>query len=103
MLQERQIGGTGLLIVQSSDTNRDINEQARCSVQAGQVAPGHVALTEKVDFTPVPSQKITLKRFYQEGSQVRLQPANPTMGPMFFPARNVEVMGKVICVIRQLN
>jgi repressor LexA len=48
-------------------------------------------------------EETTLKRFYQEGSQVRLQPANPTMGPMYFPARNVEVMGKVICVIRQLN
>jgi len=45
----------------------------------------------------------TLKRFYLEGSQVRLQPANPTMQPMFFPASNVEVMGKVVCVIRQLN
>jgi repressor LexA len=48
-------------------------------------------------------EETTLKRFYLEGSQVRLQPANPTMGPMYFPARNVEIMGKVICVIRQLN
>jgi repressor LexA len=48
-------------------------------------------------------EETTLKRFYLEGNQVRLQPANPTMGPMYFPARNVEVMGKVICVIRQLN
>jgi repressor LexA len=48
-------------------------------------------------------EETTLKRFYLEGSQVRLQPANPTMGPMYFPANNVEVMGKVVCVIRQLN
>jgi repressor LexA len=48
-------------------------------------------------------EETTLKRFYLEGSRVRLQPANPTMGPMFFPADNVEVMGKVLCVIRQLN
>ena len=48
-------------------------------------------------------EETTLKRFYLEGEQVRLQPANPTMGPMFFPANNVEVMGKVLLVIRQLN
>lgn len=48
-------------------------------------------------------EETTLKRFYLEGSQVRLQPANPTMQPMFFPADDVEVMGKVVCVIRQLN
>ena len=45
----------------------------------------------------------TLKRFYLEGEQVRLQPENPTMKPMFFPAKDVEVKGKVVCVIRQLN
>jgi repressor LexA len=48
-------------------------------------------------------EETTLKRFYLEGEQVRLQPANPTMQPMFFPAEDVEVMGKVLCVIRQLN
>jgi repressor LexA len=49
-------------------------------------------------------EETTLKRFYLEkGNQVRLQPANPTMGPMFYPAENVEVQGKVVCVIRQLN
>jgi repressor LexA len=48
-------------------------------------------------------EETTLKRFYLEGKQVRLQPANPTMQPMFFPADGVEVMGKVVCVVRQLN
>jgi repressor LexA len=45
----------------------------------------------------------TLKRFYLEGDRVRLQPANPTMKAMFYPAQNVEVKGKVLLVIRQLN
>jgi repressor LexA len=45
----------------------------------------------------------TLKRFYLEGDRVRLQPANPTMGPIYVPASDVEVQGKVIMVIRQLN
>jgi repressor LexA len=48
-------------------------------------------------------EETTLKRFYLEGSQVRLQPANPTMEAMFYPAQDVRVMGKVLCVIRQLN
>jgi len=45
----------------------------------------------------------TLKRFYLEGDRVRLQPANPTMKAMFYPAESVEVRGKVLLVIRQLN
>jgi repressor LexA len=48
-------------------------------------------------------EETTLKRFYLEGERVRLQPANPTMGPMFFPAVDVQVMGKVLLVIRKLN
>jgi repressor LexA len=48
-------------------------------------------------------EETTLKRFYLEGDRVRLQPANPTMQAMFFPAQDVEIMGKVLCVIRQMN
>ena len=48
-------------------------------------------------------EETTLKRFYLEGDRVRLQPANPLMGPMFFPSMDVQVMGKVLLVIRQLN
>jgi repressor LexA len=48
-------------------------------------------------------EETTLKRFYLEGDRVRLQPANPMMKPMFYPASEVRIMGKVLCVIRQLN
>ena len=48
-------------------------------------------------------KETTLKRFYHEGRRVRLQPANPTMEPIYADASNVEVQGKVIVVIRQLN
>jgi len=48
-------------------------------------------------------KETTLKRFYHEGSRVRLQPANPTMAAIYVDASNVEVQGKVIVVIRQLN
>lgn len=48
-------------------------------------------------------EETTLKKFYLEGSQVRLQPANSTMDPIYSPAENVEVHGKVVSVIRNLG
>ena len=50
------------------------------------------------------TEETTLKYIYDEGSRVRLQPANPTMGPIYIdnPER-LEVQGKVMLVIRQLN
>ena len=46
-------------------------------------------------------EEATLKKFYQEGDQVRLQPANSTMSPIYSPANNVEVRGKVVTVLRK--
>jgi repressor LexA len=45
----------------------------------------------------------TLKYFYNENGRVRLQPANPTMNPIYVedPA-TVEIQGKVVMVIRQV-
>ncbi|RLC83978.1 MAG: repressor LexA [Chloroflexi bacterium] len=50
-------------------------------------------------------EEMTLKRFYQEeGGRVRLQPANPTVKPIYVDdPRQVEVQGKVVMVIRQLQ
>ncbi len=45
----------------------------------------------------------TLKKVYYEGARVRLQPANPTMSPIFVPAHEVRIQGKVVLVIRQLS
>jgi len=47
-------------------------------------------------------EETTLKRFYLEDGHVRLQPANPTMEPMYFDPRNVVIQGKVVAVIRPL-
>ena len=44
----------------------------------------------------------TLKKLFRRGSQVRLQPANPRMGPIDLPAADVEVRGVVRGLIRQL-
>ena len=48
-------------------------------------------------------EEATLKKFYYEGRQVRLQPANSTMDPIYCSADNVEVRGKVVSVIRNLG
>lgn len=47
--------------------------------------------------------EVTLKRIYWEGEQVRLQPANVTMEPMYYSAANVEIQGRVVGVIRSMS
>ena len=48
-------------------------------------------------------EEATLKKFYIEGDQVRLQPANSQMAPIYSSASNVEIRGKVVAVIRRLG
>jgi repressor LexA len=43
----------------------------------------------------------TLKRFFREGDNIRLQPSNAAMKPMIFPAAEVEIQGRVIGVLRK--
>lgn len=43
----------------------------------------------------------TLKYFHHEGDRVRLQPANPTMAPIYVKPSDVQVQGKVMMVLRQ--
>jgi repressor LexA len=46
----------------------------------------------------------TLKYFYLESGKVRLQPANPTMSPIIIDdPGSVEIQGKVVMVIRQVD
>ena len=47
-----------------------------------------------------PSDTTTLKYFYNEGDRIRLQPANPTMDPIYVSPAEVEVQGKVMMVLR---
>ena len=49
----------------------------------------------------VRGSETTLKRFYQEGSQVRLQPANLEMEPIFVPAAQVAIQGRVLGILRR--
>ncbi len=43
----------------------------------------------------------TLKHFYNEGNRVRLQPANPTMEPIYVDPAEVQIQGRVLMVLRQ--
>ena len=48
-------------------------------------------------------KEATLKRIYNDGTMVRLQPANSQMEPIFVSANNIEVQGKVVAVLRNLG
>ena len=52
-----------------------------------------VALVEGTD--------ATLKRFYREGEKIRLQPSNARMKPIMVHARDVDIQGRVIGVLRK--
>jgi repressor LexA len=52
-----------------------------------------VALVEGTD--------ATLKRFYREGEKIRLQPSNARMKPIMVHARDLDIQGRVIGVLRK--
>ncbi len=45
-------------------------------------------------------KETTLKKLYHEGGQVRLQPANMTMEPIYTNPDNIEIQGKLVTVVR---
>src|SRR5246500_337329 len=47
------------------------------------------------------SSDATLKRFFREGENIRLQPSNVAMKPIIVPAASVEIQGRVIGVLRK--
>ena len=49
----------------------------------------------------IDSSDATLKRFFREGDNIRLQPSNATMQPIIVPAAAVEIQGRVIGVLRK--
>jgi len=49
-------------------------------------------------------EETTLKHIYREENRIRLQPANPTMDPIYIDdPQTVRVQGKVMLVVRQLQ
>ena len=46
-------------------------------------------------------ERVTLKRFYIEADGIRLQPANPSMKPIYLRHEELQILGIVVGVIRQ--
>ncbi len=45
----------------------------------------------------------TLKRYYIEGNLIRLQPSNTEMDPIFVPATEVSIQGRVLGMLRKYS
>lgn len=79
------------------------------SMQDEHILDGDYVLVEKsktahngdIVVALVQGSDATLKRFYREGDNIRLQPSNVNMRPIIVPAAAVEVQGRVIGVLRK--
>lgn len=86
-----QVQGESMLDDQVTDGDLLIVERQEEAVR-GQMAVVH--LQER--------NEATLKRVYLEGERVRLQPAHPSMAPIYVDAQDARIQGRVVAVIRQL-
>jgi repressor LexA len=51
----------------------------------------------------IDGDSVTVKQYYREGAQVRLQPANPAVPVLKFPEDRVRIQGVVIGVLRRFS
>jgi repressor LexA len=73
------------------------------------ICDGDYVLIEKTDrarngdvvVALVDGSETTLKRFYDEGDSVRLQPANSSMQPICVPKASLQIQGRLIAVLRK--
>jgi repressor LexA len=64
--------------------------------RVGQVHDGEIVVAL------VSGSDATLKRFYREsGDMIRLQPANAALKPIVVPARDVQIQGRLLAVLRK--
>jgi repressor LexA len=49
----------------------------------------------------IDNESVTLKKFFPEGGQVRLQPANASLMPIFLEGTRVKIQGVVVSVMRK--
>jgi repressor LexA len=79
------------------------------SMQDEHILDGDYVLVEKTKVAHngdivvalVEGSDATLKRLYREGENIRLQPSNAKMKPIIVSAKDVEVQGRVIGVLRK--
>ena len=74
-----------------------------------QIRDGDFVIVEKRDdarngdtvVALIDESEATLKKFYRDMDRIRLQPANPTMEPIFVEAARIRIQGVVIGVLRK--
>jgi repressor LexA len=78
-------------------------------IEAGILDGDFVVVRQQADASPgdvvaagIPGGEATVKKFSKRGDQVALLPANPHMGPLVYPASEVQIYGKVVTVLRRL-
>jgi repressor LexA len=49
----------------------------------------------------IDNDNVTLKKYFPEGAQIRLQPANETLSPIFLESTRVKIQGVVVSVMRK--
>lgn len=75
------------------------------------IQDGDVVIIEKTESASngqsvvclINNEQVTLKKFYIEKGGIRLQPANPDMGPIFLKNEEVEILGVVSGVVRTFH
>ena len=73
------------------------------------ICDGDYVLVEKTDrvrngdivVALIDGVETTLKRFFDEGERVRLQPANSSMEPIYAAKAQLEIQGRLLAVLRK--
>ena len=93
------IGALSIVSVScGSDDNSSTDTAASATTAAGAATPTAAGGAT----TTASGSETTLKRFYREpGDTVRLQPANSALKPIFVPAREVQIQGRLLAVLRK--
>jgi len=102
------IEGGATVFVAGLGVPREVVEQWDSMIEA-HIADGDFVVIRQQDsardgdivVAQVEENAVTLKRFFREKDRVRLQPANASYPPQFYPS--VRIQGKLIGVIRRLD
>ena len=94
----------------AGDANTYALEVRGNSMIEDHICDGDVILLERISeardgdivVALVSGSETTLKRFYREPeNMVRLQPANAALKPIYVPAQDVEIQGRLLAVLRK--
>jgi repressor LexA len=92
------ISGDGFMlrVVGDSMIEDGIHEGDYVVVRSQQMADNGETVVARIE------GEATVKRFYKEKNRIRLQPANRHMKPIYPENNNVEIVGKVVGLVRRM-